>query len=378
MPRISIIATTALALLASISAGFADGELNGTVEAVISVADQRMALLCNGGLVVKFPISTSRFGTGDGLGSYRTPVGRLKVCDKIGGDLPPGAVIKHRSATGEVLPVNAPGRDPIVSRIMWLEGLEEQNRNAKARSIYIHGTTEENKLGKNVSWGCIRMRTTDVIELYETLPVGAAVTIVPEHLPHYSKYTPPPPPPPAAPAQPALIAGHPAAAGAKGATTGAAKPGAAGPSVPVVTVSTPTHLVISSSRPVRPLPEPIAALATPYDEQSPHFSNNNSSGNKGANLLKGSILNSGLEESIAALRSSGSVPPPLPGKASAGKKSAPREVASQAAPTPRPAGASPSASTTTTHKPAADDGSTSWNSEGLAFHLPGDAPAAKE
>lgn len=184
-------------------------DLQGPVEVVISVADQRMAVLCEGGLVAKYPVSTSKFGAGDSQGSYRTPLGKMKVCDKIGEGLPLGAVIKHRSATGEVLQVNAPGRDPIVTRILWLEGLEEQNRNAKCRSIYIHGTPEENKIGQQVSWGCIRMRSSDVITLYDEVPVGTLVTIVAEKLPHYSKYVPHPAPSPTP--GPELIASHTAA-----------------------------------------------------------------------------------------------------------------------------------------------------------------------
>ena len=115
------------------------------MEVLISIADQKMAVLRDGGLIQKFPVSTSRFGAGDAYRSYKTPLGQLRVCDKVGEDLTQGAVIKHRSATGEVLDVNAPGRDPIVTRILWLEGLEEQNRNAKERGIYIHGTPEEKR-----------------------------------------------------------------------------------------------------------------------------------------------------------------------------------------------------------------------------------------
>lgn len=165
-------------------------------EVLISVADQRLVVLRDGGLVAKYRISTSKFGVGDAFGSYKTPIGKLRVCNKIGDDLPPGAVIKHREATGEVLAVNAPGRDPIVTRVIWLEGLEDENRNARTRGIYIHGTPEESTLGKPVSWGCIRMRSRDVIELYDEIPPGTPVTISPERLPHLHKYKPAPPPPP--------------------------------------------------------------------------------------------------------------------------------------------------------------------------------------
>jgi hypothetical protein len=164
-----------------------------STEVLISIADQKMAVLHDGGLIKKYRISTSRFGTGDSMGSYKTPLGRLRICDKIGGDLDPGTVIKHRQATGEIIPVNAPGRDPIVTRIMWLEGLDDCNRNARTRGIYIHGTPEESHIGKPVSWGCIRMRSQDVIELYDELPPGTLVNIIPDRLPRLHKYEPPKP-----------------------------------------------------------------------------------------------------------------------------------------------------------------------------------------
>jgi hypothetical protein len=166
------------------------------LEVLISIDDQRLVVLKDGGLIAKYKISTSRFGAGDAYGSYKTPLGKLKVCDKIGGDLASGSVIKHRSATGEVIPVNAPGRDPIVTRVIWLEGLEDQNHNARARGIYIHGTPEESTLGKPVSWGCIRMASEDVINVFEQLPVGTTVTILADRLPRLHKYKAPPPPTP--------------------------------------------------------------------------------------------------------------------------------------------------------------------------------------
>jgi len=171
-------------------------------EVIISVADQRLVLLHDGGVVTKYRVSTSRFGVGDSFYSYKTPAGKLRVCEKIGNSLDPGTVIKNRSATGEVIRVNAPGRDPIVTRILWLEGLESQNHNAKSRGIYIHGTPEERNIGEPKSWGCIRMRSTDVMELFEQVPVGTEVTIIPGHLPHLEKYRPPEP-------EPVLVASNP-------------------------------------------------------------------------------------------------------------------------------------------------------------------------
>lgn len=84
---------------------------------------------------------------------------------------------KDRVPTGEIVPVNAPGRDPIVTRILWLRGREERNRNAFDRYIYIHGTPEERKLGEPASYGCIRMRSRDIVWLYDTVGVGARVEI---------------------------------------------------------------------------------------------------------------------------------------------------------------------------------------------------------
>ena len=174
--------------------GLADEISPQPLEVVISVAEQRLVVLRDGGVIGKFPISTSKFGLGDSFGSYKTPLGHLRVCDKVGDDFASGTVIKHRAATGEVLPVNAAGRDPIVTRIIWLEGLDEQNRNARARGIYIHGTTEEKRIGAPVSFGCIRMRSNEVIEVFNELPLGTPVNIIAEKLPKLRKYVPPPPP----------------------------------------------------------------------------------------------------------------------------------------------------------------------------------------
>ncbi|MGA3171868.1 MAG: L,D-transpeptidase, partial [Chthoniobacteraceae bacterium] len=166
-------------------------------EVLISVPEQRLAVVYDGQLVARYPVSTSRFGTGDNYGSYKTPLGDLRVCDKIGADLSPGAVIRHRSPTGEVLPVNAPGRDPIVTRLIWLDGTEPQNKNARSRGIYIHGTPDEHTIGSPVSWGCIRMRSKDVIKVFDEIPVGTLVSIIPDRLPHMRRYEPPKVQPPA-------------------------------------------------------------------------------------------------------------------------------------------------------------------------------------
>ncbi len=145
---------------------------------VVSVPQQRMALYKKGELLCVYPVSTSKFGISSRAGSNGTPLGRHEVAKKFGGGQPRGMRFKSRRPTGEVVRVNAPGRDPIVSRILWLKGLERSNRNSYGRTIYIHGTPEEWKLGTRASYGCIRMSSQDVIELYNTVGVGARVDIV--------------------------------------------------------------------------------------------------------------------------------------------------------------------------------------------------------
>ncbi|MFN2624440.1 MAG: L,D-transpeptidase family protein, partial [Chthoniobacterales bacterium] len=127
---------------------------------VISAREQKLALLDKGKLVAMYPVSTSKFALSDRPGSYGTPLGEMEIADKIGDGAPAGTVFKDRRRTGEVIPVDAPGRDPIVSRILWLRGREGRNANAYQRDIYIHGTPEERNIGRRASYGCIRMRST--------------------------------------------------------------------------------------------------------------------------------------------------------------------------------------------------------------------------
>ncbi len=175
--------TLALALLGALSPRSSAAAGGSSVEVVVSVAEQRLALIEHGVIIKKFPISTSKFGLGDGLNSYRTPLGRLRVCVKLGEDLPRGAVFKRRNFSGEVIPKNARGRDPIVTRILWLEGIEPGNKNARTRCIYIHGTPQERAIGTASSFGCVRMRSSDVIEVFDTVPIGTTVTIIAGKLP---------------------------------------------------------------------------------------------------------------------------------------------------------------------------------------------------
>src|ERR1051325_5338432 len=162
-------------------------QLDPSHRLIISVRDQKLMLVQNGGKVAKYTVSTSMFGVGDSWGRMTTPIGYLAVEKKIGDNVPSGAVFHKRRLTGEILQPNAPGRDPVITRIIWLRGLEAQNAHAFQRCIYIHGTPEEKTIGRPASYGCIRMKSKDVTALYSQLPIGALVEIVPDRLPDVPK-----------------------------------------------------------------------------------------------------------------------------------------------------------------------------------------------
>jgi hypothetical protein len=149
---------------------------------VVSVPDQKMALYKRGELVKVYDVSTSKFCLSTRPGTNGTPLGEHEVAKKIGDGQPVGMKFKSRRPTGEVVPVNAPGRDPIVTRILWLKGLESANRTSFSRTIYIHGTPEESKIGRPASYGCVRMRSKDILDLYNKIGMGATVDIVNQNL----------------------------------------------------------------------------------------------------------------------------------------------------------------------------------------------------
>lgn len=196
-PRLIVLASLLAAAAGSISAqpqpeaSAAATPAPGTVvvrnEVIVSVKEQKLMLLQNGAKVITYPVSTSKFGLGDGWGRMTTPIGSMAVAQKIGDHAPMGAVFRNRRYTGEILKPNAPGRDPIVTRIIWLRGLEPSTSNAFARCIYIHGTAEERTVGKPASYGCIRMKSADVAKLYSQLPLGAVVHVVADKLPNVRK-----------------------------------------------------------------------------------------------------------------------------------------------------------------------------------------------
>jgi lipoprotein-anchoring transpeptidase ErfK/SrfK len=150
---------------------------------VVSVPDQRLVIIENGVLVGHFPVSTSKYGLGDRPRSYATPLGSLAVAAKVGAGAPEGAVFKGQHFTGEIVRPTSSGRDPIVTRILHLRGLDACNSRAFDRGIYIHGTPEEWKIGRPASYGCIRMRSRDVVRVFDAVPLGARIEIVNASLP---------------------------------------------------------------------------------------------------------------------------------------------------------------------------------------------------
>jgi hypothetical protein len=160
---------------------------DGPSRLIVSVKEQKLMVLENGQRLAIYPVSTSKFGVGDNWGRMTTPLGFLQVVQKIGDNAPIGGVFHNRRFTGEVLQPNAPGRDPVTTRILWLRGLQPENAHAYSRCIYIHGSPQEKFIGKPASYGCIRMRAADVALLYSEVPIGTIVEIVPGKLPSVPK-----------------------------------------------------------------------------------------------------------------------------------------------------------------------------------------------
>ena len=149
---------------------------SGRSKIEISIRDQRLNVTRNGETLRSYPISTSRFGVGTEQGSFKTPTGRFRIAQKIGGDMPDGTIFRSRVALGPEDPLPST-EDLVMSRIMWLDGLDENNANTRDRFIYIHGTKHEDKIGTPASHGCIRMRNSDVIELFQLVDETTSVVI---------------------------------------------------------------------------------------------------------------------------------------------------------------------------------------------------------
>lgn len=147
-------------------------------EIVVRTAEQRLDLLADGRPVASFPVSTSAFGPGTEPGSNKTPLGKFRVAARIGDGVPLGAVFRSRQPTGEN-GLGATAEDLVLTRILWLDGVEPANANTKGRYIYIHGTNHEAALGTPASHGCVRMRNRDIVALFDAVAVDTAVRILP-------------------------------------------------------------------------------------------------------------------------------------------------------------------------------------------------------
>ena len=154
---------------------------------IVDLATQRLTLTAPDGARRVWAVSTARSGAGEQRDSGRTPRGRHVVRARIGDGLAPGAVLVARRPTGETwspaLARAHPGRDWILTRILWLSGCEPgRNRlgsvDTMRRYIYIHGTPDDQPMGVALSHGCIRMRNADVIELFDRVAVGIEVMII--------------------------------------------------------------------------------------------------------------------------------------------------------------------------------------------------------
>lgn len=142
----------------------------------ISIRDQLLTVKEGETPVRSYPVSTSRFGLGTEEGSLKTPLGRFRVAEKIGGDMPAGTIFQSRVPLKPDDPL-PPTEDVVMSRILWLDGLDEHNANTRQRLIYIHGTKHEGKIGSAASCGCIRMRNADVVELFDLVDHDTPVII---------------------------------------------------------------------------------------------------------------------------------------------------------------------------------------------------------
>jgi len=147
-----------------------------TTKIDISIRDQRLIVKRGDETLRSYPVSTSRFGLGTEQGSMKTPTGRFRIAEKIGGDAPGGTVFLSRVPLkpDDSFP---PTEDLVMSRILWLDGLDEHNANTRKRFIYIHGTKHEDKIGSPASHGCIRMRNADVIDLFDLVDEDTPVVI---------------------------------------------------------------------------------------------------------------------------------------------------------------------------------------------------------
>ena len=144
----------------------------------VTISTQTIEVWRDGDLFKSYPVSTSKFGLGTEVGSFKTPLGAFQIREKYGAKEDLHVIFKGRRPAGEWNPDRpSEEEDLILTRILHLHGLEEENSNSYDRYIYIHGTNQEEQIGTPASHGCIRMKKSDVAELYDLVPLGTAVRI---------------------------------------------------------------------------------------------------------------------------------------------------------------------------------------------------------
>jgi UDP-N-acetylmuramate--alanine ligase len=149
---------------------------------VVDTARQRLSVIHNENAEQEFPVSTSRFGIGNKEGSFKTPPGVHRVCGKIGAGAPVGRIFRDRIDTGDNWPIGKQGENLILSRVLRLEGLEQGVNKGKGidsleRYIYIHGTNNEDRIGRPLSQGCVCMKNDDVVRVFDSVEEGTIVLI---------------------------------------------------------------------------------------------------------------------------------------------------------------------------------------------------------
>ena len=171
-------------LLEYLEARYPAEDLQGDI-LYVSVLRQSMFHVRSGQLLSEYRIATAKAGLGEQEDSYRTPTGLHRISEKIGAEVPPLGILKDRRFTGELADPDFAGvdKDWITSRVLWLDGQEPgvnrgEGVDSRARFIYIHGTANESSIGRPSSMGCIRMRNSDVIALFDQVPDGSWVVIL--------------------------------------------------------------------------------------------------------------------------------------------------------------------------------------------------------
>ena len=143
----------------------------------ISVSKQSLNLTDELGFIHSYPISTAANGIGFEEGSYCTPIGNFTISEKHGSGAEPFTIFQGRLPVGIYDSTEPSEKDHVLTRILWLDGEDDENANTKERYIYIHGTNQETKIGSPASCGCIRMKNVDIIDLYDRVNEGVSVVI---------------------------------------------------------------------------------------------------------------------------------------------------------------------------------------------------------